>query len=128
MDTSEVQIKRIVLNRMHRCSVCHHDYDTDDISVVSRKSDMWMMLVECTDCHARNYVAAVLKDGNPDEARLALRQLHQKATGAVEQVAIAELAEANAKPGPDVNAHDVLDMHEFLQEFDGNFLKHFSRS
>jgi len=128
MDTSEVQIKRIVLNRMHRCSVCHHDYDTDDISVVSRKSDMWMMLVECTDCHARNYVAAVLKDGNPDEARLALRQLHQKATGAVEQVAIAELAEAHAKPGPDVNAHDVLDMHEFLQEFDGNFLKHFSRS
>lgn len=127
MDTSEVQIKRIVLNRMHRCSVCHHDYDTDDISVVSRKSDMWMMLVECTDCHARNYVAAVLKDGNPDEARLALRQLHDKATGTVEPVAIAELAEAHAQPGPDVDAHDVLDMHEFLADFDGNFLKHFGR-
>ncbi len=127
MDTSEVQIKRIVLNRMHRCSVCHHDYDTDDISVVSRKSDMWMMLVECTDCHARNYVAAVLKDGDPDEARLALRQLHEKATGTVEPINIAELAEAHAQPGPDVTAHDVLDMHEFLADFDGNFLKHFSK-
>ncbi len=127
MDTSEVQIKRIVLNRMHRCSVCHHDYGTDDISVVSRKSDMWMMLVECTDCHARNYVAAVLKDGDPDEARLALRQLHEKATGAEEPVRIAELAEAQAQPGPEVGPHDVLEMHEFLQDFDGDFLKHFAK-
>lgn len=127
MDTSEVQIKRIVLNRMHRCSVCHHDYDTDDISVVSRKSDMWMMLVECTDCHARNYVAAVLKDGNPDEARLALRRLHEEATGVAEPVKIAELAEASAQQSDRVDAHDVLDMHEFLQDFDGDFLKHFAK-
>lgn len=126
MDTSEVQIKRIVLNRMNRCSICHHDFEPDDITVVSRKPDMWMMLVECTDCHARNYVAAVLKDGDPDEARMALRRLHEDATGqAEEQIEIAELDEAAENPGPSIDAGDVVDMHEFLHDFDGDFQKLF---
>lgn len=131
MDTSEIQIKRIVLNRMNRCSVCHRDFEPDDISVISRKPDMWMMLVECTDCHARNYVAAVLKDGDADEARLALRELHEQATGRSEdEQPIAELAEvagSDAPTGDPISALDVLEMHEFLQGFDGDFLAHFAR-
>ena len=125
-DAPEQHIKRIVLHRMDRCAVCHHEFEIDDIRVLSRKPDMWMMLVECTDCHARNYVAAVLKDGDPDEARLALRQLHERATGGAEAFQIAELAEATERPGPPVRAHDVLDMHEFLVDFDGDFRKHFA--
>ena len=62
MDTSEKQIKRIVLSRMARCSVCHHEFHDDDIQVLSRKDDMWMMVVTCTECHGRNFVAAVLGD------------------------------------------------------------------
>jgi hypothetical protein len=76
---SEVRIKRIVLNRMERCIVCHHQFETDDITVISRERDMWTMLVECTDCHARNFVAAVLNDGDPEEAQLALRRLSERA-------------------------------------------------
>ena len=76
-DAPDQHIKRIVLHRMDRCAVCHHAFEIDDIRVLSRKPDMWMMLVECTDCHARNFVAAVLNDGDPDEARLALRRLRR---------------------------------------------------
>lgn len=120
---SEVRIKRIVLNRMERCIVCHHQFHSDDISVISREREMWTMLVECTDCHARNFVAAVLNDGDPEEAQLALRRLSEqgipgsKESGSLDTVIEAPLVE-QAEP---VNASDVVDMYEFLQEFDGDF-------
>lgn len=116
-NTSEKQIKRIVLNRMERCTVCHRDFVPEDIHVLSRKDDMWMMVVECDECHARNFVAAVLGDGDPGEAQLALRRLSQ---GYGEPGIEAETAPAG-DPVPPVSVDDVVDMHEFLRAFDGDF-------
>src|SRR5687767_15982059 len=111
-DAPEQHIKRIVLHRMDRCTVCHHEFEIDDIRVLSRKPDMWMMLVECTDCHSRNFVAAVLDDGDPDEARLALRRLSEDAGGARLPAAL-DQPEAPAAPVDPVTADDVLDMPLF---------------
>jgi Cytochrome c554 and c-prime len=116
-NTSEKQIKRIVLNRMERCTVCHHTFAPEDIHVLSRKADMWMMVVQCTECHARNFVAAVLGDGDPDEAQLALRRLSQGYAEADEEVEGAAVEAA----GPPVSVDDVVDMHEYLRDFDGDF-------
>ena len=124
-DTSEKQIKRIVLNRMERCSVCHHVFDYDDIQVVSRRADMWMMVVTCTECHGRNFVAAVLGDGNPDEAQLALRRLSEGNPTGVDTGNGEEVGEAGGTP---VTVDDVLDMHEFLAGFDGDFARLFRAS
>ena len=120
---SEVQIKNIVLKQMNRCVVCHREFDTDDIRVLSRKPDIWTMLVECDDCHARNFVAAVLNDGDPQEAQLALRRLTADA------LAVDKEEEAIAPEGPTngerVSAGDVVDMHQFLDDFDGDFIRLF---
>jgi hypothetical protein len=121
MDSSERQIKRIVLDRMDRCGVCHREYGPDDVHVLSKKPDMWMMVVQCTDCHARSFVAAVLNDGDPDEARLALRHLSTQA--AQDQFSPEE---DETPTGPPVTAYDVLDMHEFLASFEGDFRTLFS--
>lgn len=128
-NTSEKQIKRIVLDRMERCSVCHRGFETDDIRVLSRRADIWMMVVECTECHARNFVAAVLNDGDPNEAQLALRRLSQ---GDGEPDAAAGVGAAGRRkktpaepPKPPVTTDDVLDMHEYLNGFDGDFQKLF---
>jgi hypothetical protein len=120
---SEVRIKRIVLKRMERCVVCHHEFHTDDITIISRESDMWTMLVECTDCHARNFVAAVLNDGDPEEAQMALRRLTERAMREVHdhEEPAADLADEVPPQGAPVSASDVVDMYEFLQEFDGDF-------
>jgi hypothetical protein len=125
MESSEFQIKRIVLDRMDRCGVCHRSFEPEDVHVLSRKPDFWMMLVQCTDCHAKSFVAAVMKDGDPREARLALRQLTEQAesgTVTIEAETGDELIEATEP----VSAHDVLDMHEFLESFDGDFRKLFA--
>jgi len=120
---SEVRIKRIVLNRMERCIVCHHQFHSDDITVISREREMWTMLVECTDCHARNFVAAVLNDGDPEEAQLALRRLSEQAVRGPEGFGSPDIVtEAPlASQGDPVSASDVVDMYEFLNEFDGDF-------
>lgn len=122
---SEGRIKHIVLGRMERCMVCHNQFQTDDITVISRERDMWTMVVECTDCHARNFVAAVLNDGNPEDAQLALRRLSERATngrgGTAEVSEIMETDVSHEDTGSPVSAADVVDVHEFLAEFDGDF-------
>ncbi|MGC4105013.1 MAG: hypothetical protein QM753_01505 [Thermomicrobiales bacterium] len=127
---SEVQIKQIVLDRIERCAVCHREFQAEDIKVISRRPDVWTMLVECEDCHARNFVAAVMNDGDPHAAQLALRRLTEEAVTAsridideAEPEFDAELTQeyATAPGTPAIDAGDVVDMHEFLQDFDGDF-------
>jgi hypothetical protein len=118
---SEVQIKQIVLNRMERCTVCHHEFDANDIHVISRKPDIWTMLVECTDCHSRNFVAAVLNDGDPKEAQLALRRLSEQAIKEIKEPEEPAIASEAPESGERVDAGDVIDMHDFLSDFDGDF-------
>lgn len=121
MDASEGQIKRIVLNRMGRCRVCHRTYTDDDVSIVSRKPDMWMMVVECVDCHAKNFVAAVLNEGDPAQAEIALRRLTDELQPEPDVIL------APPPSGAPVTAGDVIDMHRFLDEFDGDFVGYFRR-
>jgi hypothetical protein len=125
MESSENQIKRIVLDRMDRCGICHRSYEPEDVHVLSRKPDFWMMLVQCTDCHAKSFVAAVMKDGDPREARLALRQLTEQAESGTLTIE-AESGEELIEYAEPVSAHDVLEMHEFLDSFDGDFRKLFA--
>ena len=117
MDTSEKQIKRIVLDRMERCSVCHRGFEPDDVHVLSRKSDMWMLMVSCGECQARNFVAAVIGDGDAEEAQLALRRLgeeHVRTRTSIEP-------EAEGALGEPVSVDDVIEVHQFLEGFDGDF-------
>lgn len=122
----DVRIKRIVLDRLERCSVCHRHFDTDDIHIINRKTGMWTMLVECTDCHSRNFVAALLEDGDVDEAQLALRQLSEKAIRElVRDVDGQPIEPEGPTDGDPVTASDVVDMHSFLDAFDGDFKRLF---
>lgn len=124
MESNEGQIKRIVLKRMGRCRTCHRPYTGEDVSIVSRKPDMWMMVVECMDCHSKNFVAAVLNEGDPAQAEIALRRMSSgseiEAEHELESMQI-------ARPDP-LTAGDVADMHIFLQEFDGDFIRRFRES
>lgn len=117
MDTSDKQIKRIVLDRMERCSVCHRGFEPDDVHVLSRKSDMWMLMVSCGECHARNFVAAVIGDGDAEEAQLALRRLGEEHIRSGLDVD----PEVEEESGEPVSIDDVLEIHRFLQDFDGDF-------
>lgn len=75
-------------------------------------------MVSCSDCHARNFVAAVIGDGDAEEAQLALRRLGEEH---IRGRAPIEPEEEDGPPGEPVSIDDVLAMHEFLKDFDGDF-------
>ena len=135
-DASEFQIKQNILERIERCSVCHREFLADDLKVIRREQGFWVIAVTCDDCHNRNLVAAVLNDGDTAQARSALRELSRNSGydiefgdepgtpgGFLEATQIGGLVESGN--GPAVDAGDVLDMHQFLDGFDGDFKRLF---
>jgi mono/diheme cytochrome c family protein len=125
MDSSENQIKQNILERMDRCSVCHRGFAADDLKVIRRERGFWVVAVTCSDCHNRNLVAAVLNDGDTAEARSALRELSRSAGYGIsfddESALPIDEASITEALGDPVTADDVLEMHEYLNEFDGDF-------
>lgn len=118
------QIKHMVLQQLNRCVVCHREYEVTDISSVQRKPGVWTLMVECEQCHSRNYIAAVTQDGNPEEAMFEVRSLTERAMqdASFRNVDNADGSETEVpEAGEPVSAVDVLEMHDFLQDFDGDF-------
>ena len=126
MDPNENRIREIVLQRLGTCRVCHRLHETDDVHVVSQNPDVWMMVVECPDCHTRSFVAAVVDEKQADDARIALRRLageHNR-------------PDVGDERGREVTSHessepltedDVTEMRDFLDTFNGDFKSLFAR-
>ncbi|MBA2753159.1 MAG: hypothetical protein H0U40_01675 [Chloroflexia bacterium] len=124
------QIKQKVIDRMGRCGVCHHTFVPDDVHVVSRKPAMWTMVVECDECHARSFVAAVLEDGDPREAKEALQDLTRSEVTGEDAIGVLGRDDDGFDPTPPlpvVTTDDVIDAHEFLRDFDGDFAALFAK-
>ncbi len=124
MDKSEKQIRRIVVERMDRCNVCHRSFIEDDVEVVSRKEDIWMMVVQCKDCHSRAFVAALVGDATVTSP---MGQLFDLAATNHPFDAMEDATSSDVETAP-VNVDDVLAMHEFLESFDGDFRGFLRRS
>jgi len=104
---------------MERCTVCHRGFEPDDVHILSRKSDMWMLMVSCGECQARNFVAAVIGDGDSEEAQLALRRLGEQHVRT--KLNFESDNALQVEPGEPISVDDLLEMHEFLLGFDGDF-------
>lgn len=125
------QIKQMVLRQLNRCVVCHREYEVSDITSVQRKPGVWTLMVECEQCRSRNYIAAVTQDGNPEEAIFEVRSLTERAMKDAPLHALdSKSATEDGIPeiGPAVSAVDVLEMHDFLKDFDGDFERLFRSS
>lgn len=127
MDSPDNQIRRIVVERMDRCTVCHRRFVEDDVEVVSRKSDVWLMIVQCKDCHSRSFAAVVGDSSAPidTESLFGFRP-----DGSIEitfetDAEYFEVDEPHREREIPVDVDDLLEMHEFLDSFDGDFQRLF---
>jgi len=122
MDASDNQIRRIVVERMDRCSVCHRRFVEDDVEVVSRKSDVWLMIVQCKDCHSRSFAAVVGDTSAPIDTE---SLFGFRADGSIEITFEADGEFVDIEPLDEgqepVTVDDLLEMHGFLDSFDGDF-------
>ena len=89
------------------CGSCGQHYHEDSIQIIERSEDLWFLQVHCPNCDVKCLVAAIVRDdpaGGPEIITDLTETELEKFYGAEE-----------------VHTGDVLAMHEFLKEFDGDF-------
>ncbi|HEX6506891.1 MAG TPA: hypothetical protein VF221_04590 [Chloroflexota bacterium] len=94
----------------YRCHVCRRTFERDHVRLAARHEQLWIVSVRCTLCRNQQVFWIALKH---DEGESILRDVTRPED---DQVATA----------PPVTSDDVLDMHEFLREFNGDFERLFS--
>jgi hypothetical protein len=91
------------------CAVCQHYYEPDDVRIVEHHGEMWIMAVKCDHCGTRGLVFAMIQEGERPEI--------------VNELTSQEWA--RFREMPQIDADDLLDVHEFLRDFDGDFVNLF---
>ncbi len=96
-------IKRLMTSI--KCGVCGQCYEIDNIGVLGHRQDLWFLRASCSACRTQCLVAAVIGEESEPEV-------------------ITDLTEAELDRFRDagrLSADEVLDMHNFLKGFDGDF-------
>ena len=92
------------------CGVCGQRYDVSNIKVLDHEDGVWFLSVFCSSCGTQGLMAAVVREGRVAEVITDLTEAEYDC-----------FAEREA-----VEMDDVLDIHIFLKEFDGDFAALFS--
>ncbi len=87
-----------------RCSNCEHSYQVEDVSILGQEGELWVVSVSCPSCGIQGLVAAVVEENSPREL------VTDFSEDEYEKFAQNEAIELDA----------VLDMHNFLKDFDGD--------
>lgn len=93
-----------VVSRM-KCADCGGPYEEEKVKLMGHREDLWLLSVECAACARRSLAVVVVKG--------------QEGSGGMTELTEADL-ERVAGVAP-VKTDEVLDMHSFLQTFDGDF-------
>ncbi len=87
------------------CAVCGRRYDPGNIRILYHEQDLWFVSVVCQACNTKSLVAALIKEGS----------------GSPVVTDLTDEEMARFMEGFPVSADDALDVHAFLEEFDGDF-------
>jgi len=97
-------IKHLITNI--KCAVCQSHYGIEDIHIIDHRDELWVMAVTCSQCHTRGLIFAIIKETGESEG---IAELTPE-----EWIKFREMSQ--------IDADDVLDMHEFLRDFEGDFV------
>jgi hypothetical protein len=98
----EAFLKRLF--SMIKCESCGHNYEVAGVEVLGHEENLWLFNASCTHCQTQGLVAIVVKEGKIAEIITDLKEAeYEKFSRSVM-----------------VEVDDVLDMHNFLKEFNGD--------
>lgn len=101
-------VKRLMASM--KCDSCGQHYEVYNIEVLDHREDMWFLRVRCSTCHTQCLVAAVVREDKMPEV-------------------VTDLTEAELEKFRDnvIEADDVLNVYNFLKDFDGDFSQLFDQ-
>ena len=88
-----------------KCTSCGKYYQMRDVQILGNHQDLYFLQVSCSSCHSRFLITAVINDSKDPDT--------------ISDLTSAELTKFKHSGAP--NADDMLDMHSYLKEFDGDF-------
>lgn len=99
MDPDIEQLIRYLVAHL-KCAICHHQFSPDDFEVLDKSPTLLILLMTCHHCQAQGLMVAFVQEQRP-ELRTA--------------------AQAEERDGlQPITADYVLDMHRFLESFEGD--------
>ena len=105
----EQSLKKLVSS--FRCPVCRRGFDDKQVRVAARHEQLWIVSVRCARCRNQQVFWVALKE---NQGETVLRDLSED-----EMSTFAAMTP--------VTGDDILDIHEFLADFDGDFKQLFTR-
>ena len=88
------------------CSDCGRSYVASHIKVLAQREDLFFVDLACRGCGAQAVAIVTIEVHDGEPTRLDAGELSRA---------------ADADESPPIDADDVLAMHEFLLDFDGDF-------
>ncbi len=88
-----------------KCGKCNKHYDPGHINILGHQDDVWFFSVYCSTCQSQGLVAALIKNG--------------KTSNVITDLSAFELAKFTKSSK--ISSDDILEMHSFLKDFDGDF-------
>ena len=125
-DGREERIKQLILSAVTRCSECRRRYHLDDFAVIGHRDHLWMVTVVCEGCHSQGFITAIVED----PSQLSGETAEARPVGRRRRPQLSDLTPAEATRfagAAPVDSLDLLDLHEFLADFDGDFKTLFDR-
>jgi hypothetical protein len=104
----EQKLKQLISS--YRCHVCRRSFERDHVRLAARHEQLWIVSVRCSLCRNQQVFWIALKD---DQEEAILQDVSRG-----EDEEFAAMAP--------ISSDDVLDMHEFLSAFSGDFRRLFS--
>lgn len=89
-----------------RCAVCGEGYRAEDVRILGRQDELWVVAVSCAGCRTESIVFALVRGGE-----------------AADQGAISELTAEERERFqslPEIGLREVLALHKLLEGFQGD--------
>lgn len=117
-DEAQQRIKRLIHAAVTRCGACRRRYTLDDFAIIGHREHLWIVTVICEGCRNQGFITAIVEGHDGAGERPALPPGPDR-RGRLSEFTPGDQARfAVARP---VGLDDLLDLHDFLDDFDGDF-------
>lgn len=113
----EERVKRLIIAAVPRCAHCQYRYQLGDLAVIGHREHLWMVTIICGQCQHQGFITVVIQSRRTGRNLPISERQREPSPGDQQQSATT----------PPVDTDDLLDLHLFLEDFDGDFTTLFSK-
>lgn len=125
MDAQERIILRLFAEQ--HCPRCGSPYQAESVLVLARRSEVWMIMISCASCLQKDTFVVKFPVELQGRRRVTSYRLSRPPSTPLPEERPLPLPETPPPTTP-VTSDDVLDMHLFLKDFNGDFQRVFDES